>query len=189
MSLFCEEPRPLVNMCSVISVTKQEICFDIKDVLFWDMMPCVFRKENKYFGGIFSLYLQGNRTLGLPSSQRRYASRREHRTWGASSLRAGGIESLVTLKMEAITSSELSVLFLESHDVVSQKTTSSTVSAMKNYPKRHHSSIPHDIVTCFGNDISEVVFMQQPRWNSLVTGLLNHTAAVTHRLKKHNLWI
>jgi hypothetical protein len=47
----------------------------MKNAVFWDVTPCGSCK-NRYFRGTYRLHLQGDTNTSLPSSQRRYATRR-----------------------------------------------------------------------------------------------------------------
>jgi hypothetical protein len=123
-------------------------------------MPRGSSKNNKRFGETHRFHLQGNKTVGLHSPHREYASRWEaKRSLLQRHLRSRWkTKSLLTLKMEAICSSETSVLLsratrhhisedslLHCHPVaMSQKTTSYIVIPLR-YPRRQPPTLsPRD---------------------------------------------
>jgi hypothetical protein len=83
----------------------------MKDVVFWDMTPCGSSNKNRSFGGIYRLHLQRNETLFPVRSEDMLTTDAVHPSvMSISSLRNGNTHSLLTLQMEAICSSETSVL-------------------------------------------------------------------------------
>jgi hypothetical protein len=71
--------------------------------VFWDITPCSLLKARWYFGGTFTLHLQGRR---INQSRNRHESRLTNRV---SSIIVTCLTYSLTLKMEAIYSSETSV--------------------------------------------------------------------------------
>jgi hypothetical protein len=70
--------------------------------IFWDIMPCSLFKIHRRFGGTYRLHLQG----GISRAKYERESR-----WEAASFALVSYSAYLTLKMEAICSSEMSADF------------------------------------------------------------------------------